>query len=136
MWMMLACDQRSMEFYPSVDDPEKYTRIIEPWFLNALNRMSVSNTCMKVRKIDVFDKASKVHLVCFKGNKEELEKYSENKNSRDYSDLIDMIVNSLSNRGFVKHADNPDEIMITQEGINMCYRMDRTGWHANDYPMT
>ena len=45
-----------------------------------------------------------------------------------------MIVNSLVSRGFVKHADNPDEIMITQEGINMCYRMDRTGWHANDYP--
>ena len=98
--------------------------------------MSDSNTWMKVRKIDVFDKASKVHLVGFKGNKEELEKYSENKNSRDYSDLIDMIVNSLANRGFVKHSDNPDEIMITQEGINMCHRMDRTGWHANDYPMT
>jgi hypothetical protein len=124
-----------MEFYPPVDDPEKYTRIIEPWFLNALNKMSGSNTSMKVRKINVFDKASKVHLVGFKGNKEELEKYSENKNSKDYSDLIDMIVNSLANRGFVKHADNPDEIMITQEGINMCYRMDRTGWHANDYPM-
>ena len=34
-----------------------------------------------------------------------------------------MIVNSLANRGFVEHADNPDEIMITQQGINMCYRM-------------
>jgi hypothetical protein len=40
----------SMEFYPSVDDPEKHTRIIEPWFLNALNKMSDSNTWMKVRK--------------------------------------------------------------------------------------
>lgn len=87
------------------------------------------------QEIDVFDKASKVHLAGFKGNKEELEKYSEDKNSKDYSDLIDMIVNSLANRGFVKHADNPDVIMITQEGINMRYRMDRTGWHANDYPM-
>jgi hypothetical protein len=135
MWMMLGCDQRSIEFYPSVDDPEKYTRIIEPWFLNALNKMADNNTWMKVRKIDVFDKASKVHLVGFKGNREELEKYSENKNSRDYLDLIDMIVNSLANKGFVKHADNPGEIMITQEGINMCYRMDRTGWYANDYPM-
>jgi hypothetical protein len=124
-----------MEFYPSVDDPEKYTRIIEPWFLNALNKMSDSNTWMKVRKIDVFDKASKVHLVGFKGNKEELEKYLENKDSQDYSDLIDMIVNSLVSRGFVKHSDNPAKIMITQEGINMCYRMDKTGWHANDYPM-
>jgi hypothetical protein len=124
-----------MEFYPPVDDPEKYIRIIQPWFLNALNKISDSNTWMKVRKIDVFDKASKVHLVGFKGNKEELEKYLENNDSRDYLDLIDMIVNSLVSRGFVKHTDNPDEIMITQEGINMCYRMDRTGWNANDYPM-
>jgi hypothetical protein len=90
---------------------------------------------MRVRKMDVFDKASKVHLVGFKGNKEELEKYLENKDSKDYSDLIDMIVNSLVSRGFVKYADNPAEIMITQQGIDMCYRLDRTGWHANDYPM-
>ena len=46
-----------------------------------------------------------------------------------------MIVNSLANRGFVKHADNPSEIMIAKEGINLCYRMERTGWHANDFPM-
>jgi hypothetical protein len=45
--------------------------------------------------MDVFGKASKIHLVAFKGNKEELEKYLENKDSNDYSDLIDMIVNSL-----------------------------------------
>ena len=89
-----------MEFYLSVDDPEKYTMIIEPWFLNALNKMSDSNTWMRVRKIDVFDKASKVHLVGFKGNKEEFEKYLENKDSKDYSDLIEMIVNSLVSRGF------------------------------------
>ena len=124
-----------MEFYPSVDDPKKYTRVIEPWFLNALNKMSNNSTGMRIRKIDVFDKASKVHLAGFRGNKEELEKYSENNDSKGYSDLIDMIVNSLVSRGFVKHADNPAEIMITQEGIDMCYRMDRTGWHANDYPM-
>jgi hypothetical protein len=30
---------------------------------------------------------------------------------------------------------SPAEIMITQEGIDMCYRLGRTGWHANDYPM-
>ena len=124
-----------MDFYPSVDDPEKYTRIIGPWFLNALNKMSDSNTWMRFRKIDVFDKASKVHRAGFEGDKEELEKYLENKDSKDYSDLIDMIVNSLVSRGFVKHSDSPAEIMITQEGINMCYRMDKTGWHANDYPM-
>jgi hypothetical protein len=33
-----------MDFYPSIDDPEKYTRTIGPWFLNALNKMSDINT--------------------------------------------------------------------------------------------
>jgi hypothetical protein len=48
-----------MEFYPSVDDPEKYTRIIEPWFLNALNKISDSNTWMKVRKMMFLIKLAK-----------------------------------------------------------------------------
>ena len=135
MLLIYEVEYRDFNGVLSVDDPEKYTRIIEPWFLNALNKMSDSNTWVKVRKIDVFDKTSKVHLIGFKGNKEELEKYSENKNSKYNSDLIDLIVNSLVSRGFVKHADNPVEIMISQQGIDMCYRMDRTGWHANDYPM-
>ena len=77
-----------MEFYPSVDDPEKYTRIIEPRFLNALNKMSDSNTWMRVRKIDVFDKASKVHLVGFRDSKEELEKYLGKKDSKATSTLL------------------------------------------------
>jgi hypothetical protein len=46
--------------------------------------MSDSNTWMKVRKIEVFDKTTKVNLVGLKGNNEELEKYSENKNSGYY----------------------------------------------------
>jgi hypothetical protein len=46
--------------------------------------MSDSNTWMKVRKIEVFDKATKVNLLSLMGNKEELEKYSEKKNSGDY----------------------------------------------------
>ena len=135
MLLIYEVEYRDFNGVLSVDYPEKYTRIIEPWFLNALNKMSDSNTWVKVRKIDVFDKTSKVHLIDFKGNKEELEKVPENKNSKYNSDLIDLIVNSLVSRGFVKHADNPVEIMISQQGIDMYYRMDRTGWHANDYPM-
>jgi hypothetical protein len=46
--------------------------------------MSDSNTWMKVRKIEVFDKTTKVNLVGLKVNNEELEKYSENKNSGYY----------------------------------------------------
>ena len=34
----------------------------------------------------------------------------------------------------MKHAAK-NEIFVTQEGIGMCNRMDRTGWHSKDYPM-
>ncbi|HKG89510.1 MAG TPA: hypothetical protein VKA95_14395 [Nitrososphaeraceae archaeon] len=65
----------SMEYYPSVDDDEKYTQIIVPWFLNALNKMSNSKTSVRVRKMDVFDKASKAHLGGLRGDKKQFENY-------------------------------------------------------------
>ena len=51
-----------LEFLTSVNDNERYVQIIAPWFLNVLNKMSNSKTSARVRKIDVFDKASKAHL--------------------------------------------------------------------------
>ncbi|HKG89511.1 MAG TPA: hypothetical protein VKA95_14400 [Nitrososphaeraceae archaeon] len=46
-----------------------------------------------------------------------------------------MVVDSLVDKGFVRRAVNPAEIMITQEGINMCNTEGETGWHASDYPV-
>src|SRR5215204_3969663 len=116
-----------MEYYPSVDDDEKYTQIIEPWFLNALNKMSNSKTSVRVRKMDVFDKASKAHLGGFRGDKKQFENYVGKKGSRDYSNLIDMVVDSLVDKGFVRRAVNPAEITITQEGVDMCSTGGETG---------
>jgi hypothetical protein len=125
----------SMEYYPSVDDDERYTQIIAPWFLNALNKMSNSKTSVRVRKMDVFDKASKAHLGGFRGDKKQFENYVGKKGSRDYSNLIDMVVDSLVDKGFVRRAVNPAEITITQEGVYMCNTESETGWHASDYPV-
>jgi len=125
----------SMEYYPSVDDDERYTQIIEPWFLNALNKMSNSKTSVRVRKMVVFDKASKAHLGGFRGDKKQFENYIAKKGSRDYSNLIDMVVDSLVDKGFVKRAVNPAEITITQEGVDMCSMEGETSWHASDYPV-
>jgi hypothetical protein len=122
-----------LEFSPSVNDNERYVQIIAPWFLNMLNKMSNSNTSAGVRKIDVFDKASKAHLGGFRGDKKQFENYVGTKGSKVYSDLIGMVVDSLVDRGFVRRAVNPAEIMITQEGINMCNTKGETGWHASDY---
>jgi hypothetical protein len=108
-----------MEFYPSVDDDEKYTKIIEPWFLNALYKLSNSNTSVRVRKIDVFENASKAHLGGFKGDKKQLENYIGKKGSQNYSDLIDKVVVSLVNKGFAIHA--------------VANKADGTGWDASDY---
>ena len=124
-----------LEFFPSVNDNERYVQIIAPWFLNALNKMSISKTSAGVRKIDVFDKASKAHLGGFRGDKKQFENYVGKKGGKDYSDLIDMVVDSLVDRGFVRRAVNPSEIMITQKGVDMCSTESETGWHASDYPI-
>ena len=122
-----------LEFFPSVNDNERYVQIIAPWFLNMLNKMSNSKTSAGVRKIDVFDKASKAHLEGFRGDKKQFENYVGKRGSKVYSDLIDMIVDSLVDKGFVRRAVNTAEIMITQGGINMCDTKGETGWHASDY---
>lgn len=123
----------SMEYYPSVDDDEKYTQIIAPWFLNALNKMSNSKTSVRVQKMDVFAKASKAHLGGFRGDKKQFKNYVGKNVSKDYSNLIDMVVDSLVDRGFVRRTINPAEIMITQKGVDICNTEGETGWHASDY---
>jgi hypothetical protein len=124
-----------MEFNPSVDGEEKYSQVIAPWFLNALNKMSGGKTSARVRKIDVFGTASKAHLGAFKGDRKELENYLGKKGSQPYSDLIDPVVNHLINKGFVTRAVNQAEILITQQGIDMCNREGPAGWHFKDYPV-
>jgi hypothetical protein len=64
-----------------------------------------------------------------------LEDYLRKKGSKEYSDLIDPVVNLLVNRGFVKRAVNPAEIIITEEGVTMCNKEHPTGWYFQDYPI-
>jgi hypothetical protein len=123
-----------MEFDPSTDDEEKYSKVIAPYFLNALNKMSRSKTWERKRKMDVFGKASKAHLGAFTGDEKELKKYLELKGSDEYSALINPVINYLVGRNFITLATvYPAEIMITQEGIDMCNREGPTGWHFNVY---
>jgi hypothetical protein len=119
-----------MEYTPSVNDDKRYTKIIEPWFLNALNKMSRGETWLRIRKIDVFDKAS---LGGFK-EKEQYEKYVEKKGSDVYWRLVENVVNSLVSQNFIKRAQNKAEVMIRQEGIDMCNKED--GWHSSRYPIS
>jgi hypothetical protein len=122
-----------MEFNPSVDDDEKYSKTIAPWFLNALNKMSEGKTWKRFRKMDIFEKASKSHLGGFKGDKKE--NYLGKRGSNAYSDLINPVVNLLVNKEFVKKAENKAEILITEKGVAMCNKEDPSGWHFLRYPI-
>jgi hypothetical protein len=46
-----------------------------------------------------------------------------------------MVVDSLVDKGFIRRAVNPVEIMITEEGITMCDTEGPAGWHLQDYPI-
>ena len=98
-----------MEFDPSVDDEETYSKVIAPYLLNALNILSGSKISKRIRKINVFRKASEAHLGAFKGDKKELQNYLQLRGSDYYSALINPVVNYLVNRNFVTRAVNPAE---------------------------
>jgi len=124
-----------MGFDPSVDDEERYSEFIAPYFLNALNVLSGSKTWVRKRKMDVFGKASQAHLGAFKGDKKQLENYLQLRGSNEHSALINPVVNYLVNKNFITRAVNPAEIMITQDGIDMCNNEDPNGWHYKRYPV-
>jgi hypothetical protein len=122
-----------MEFDPSVDDEEQYSKVIAPYFLNSLNVLTNSKTSVHVRKIDVFRKAIEKHLGAFKGDRNELERYLSLKGSDEYTGLIKPVIGLLVKRNFIKLAVNPAEIMITQEGIDMCNTEGTAGWYYKVY---
>jgi len=115
----------------SIADDERDTRIIEPWFLNAVNRLSNSNIDVKVLKIDAFDKTP---LRAFKADEEEYQRYIGRRGSEIYWRLIENVVEALENRGFITRHIHPAYVLITQDGINMCNREGEDSWHARYYP--
>ena len=54
----------------SIADDERDTRTIEPWFLNAVNKLSNSSTSVKILKINAFVKTP---LGGFKADEKEYE---------------------------------------------------------------
>ena len=75
----------------SVADDEHDTRIIEPWFLNAVNKLSDGDMSIKVLKIDAFDKSP---LRGFKGDETEYKRYVGRRGSEIYWRLIENVVES------------------------------------------
>jgi hypothetical protein len=117
----------------SVADDERDTRIIQPWFLNVVSKLSRSNTSRKVLKIDAFDSAC---LAAFKSDKNEYQKYKGRKGSQLYWILIEKIVDSLVRRRFIRRHYHPAYVLITTGGITMCNLEGDRGWHSGYYPIT
>jgi hypothetical protein len=116
----------------SVADDQGDTKIIEPWFLNAMNKLSNSNTSKKVLKIDAFMIA---RLGAFKSNKKEYEKYKGKKGSEVYWKLMENVVESLVKRRFIRRHVHPAYVLITNSGITMCNLEGEHGWHSKYYPL-
>lgn len=114
----------------SVADDEQDTRIIERWFLNAVNVLSGSKTSRKVLKIDAFVIS---HLGGFKSNRKEYQKYKGRKGSLVYWKLMEKVVDSLVRRRFIRRHPHPAYVLITNSGITMCNSED--GWHSRYFPV-
>src|SRR5712692_6985547 len=109
----------------SVADDQHDTKIIEPWFLNAVNKLSNSKISKKVLKIDAFIIA---RLGAFKSDKKEYEKYKGRKGSQVYWRLMENVVESLVNRRFIRRHVHPAYVLITNAGITMCNLEGEHGW--------
>ncbi|MFZ0740499.1 MAG: hypothetical protein WAM54_02795 [Nitrososphaeraceae archaeon] len=118
-----------MGFEFSVEDEKNDTRNIEPWFLNAVRKLSNDSASTRVLKIDAFIRA---RLGAYQNNSKEYENYKGRNGSDVYWKMMENVVDSLEGRSFITRYIHPAYILITQEGINACSREGR--WHAKYYP--
>ncbi len=120
-----------MEFDFSLADEKNDTRNIEPWFLNAVKKLSNDSTSTKVLKIDAFVRA---RLGAYKSNPKEYENYKGRKGSDVYWKMMENVVDSLEARNFITRHIHPAYILITRQGIDSCNQEGR--WHAKHYSVS
>jgi hypothetical protein len=93
----------------SVEDEKNDTRNIEPWFLNAVRKLSNDSTSTRVLKIDAFIRA---RLGAYQNNLKEYENYKGRKGNDVYWKMMENVVDSLEGRRFITrcssslHSDN------------------------------
>lgn len=120
-----------MDYNFSVADEKNDTRNIEPWFLNAVKKLSNDNTSTKVLKIDAFVRA---RLGAYKSDPKEYERYKGKKGSEIYWKMMENVVDSLESRNFITRHVHPAYVLITDEGIAACNKEGR--WHAKSYSIS
>jgi hypothetical protein len=107
-----------MDFKVSVENEDHDTRILAPWFLNCLNRLSESNPAKFILKQQVFAQTS---MNGFKADPEKFQKYVDLKGNPDNSSVFEPVIHFLERNRFLKISSvNPAKIAITRIGVDKC----------------
>lgn len=124
-----------MDFNVSVGDDDQDIRILAPWFLNCLNRLSGSNPAKFILKQQVF---AQTPMNGFKADPEKYQKYVNLKGNSDYTRDVEPVIIFLERNRFIRISDvNPAKIAITRIGVDKCNEPTDIEWSYNHtfYPI-
>ena len=124
-----------MYFNVSVGDDNQDIRILAPWFLNCLNRLSGSNPAKFILKQQVF---AQTPMNGFKADPEKYQKYVNLKGNSDYTRDVEPVIIFLERNRFIRISDvNPAKIAITRIGVDKCNEPTDIEWSYNHtfYPI-
>ena len=124
-----------MDFNVSVEDDNPDIRILAPWLLNCLNRLSGSNPAKFILKQQVF---AQTPMNGFKADPEKYQKYVDLKGSPDYTNVVEPIIRFLERNRFLRISSvNPAKIAITRIGVDKCNEPTDIEWSYNHtfYPI-
>ena len=124
-----------MDFNVSVGDDNQDIKILAPWFLNCLNRLSGSNPAKFILKQQVF---AQTPMNGFKADPEKYQKYVDLKGNSDYSRVVEPVIIFLERNRLIRISDvNPAKIAITRIGIDKCNEPTDIEWSYNHtfYPI-
>jgi hypothetical protein len=124
-----------MDFNVSVGDDNQDIRILAPWFLNCLNRLSGSNPAKFILKQQVF---AQTPMNGFKADPEKYQKYVNLKGNSDYTRVVEPVIIFLERNRFIRISPvNPTKIAITPIGVDKCNEPTDIEWSYNHtfYPI-
>ena len=124
-----------MDFNISVKNENQDVRILAPWFLNCLNRLSGSNTVKFILNQQVF---AQTPMNGFKADPEKHQKYVDLKGNPDYTSVVEPIISFLERNRFLRISSvNSAKIAITRNGVDKCNEPTDIEWSYNHifYPI-
>ena len=124
-----------MDFNVSIKDENQDIKILAPWLLNCLNRLSGSNTAKFILKQQVF---AQTPMNGFKADPEKYQKYLDLKGNPDNTSVVEPIISFLERKGFLRISPvNPAKIAITRNGVDKCNEPTDIEWSYNHtfYPI-